>query len=110
MIEAGLAIIATCLPTLHFLVRKASLDSIINSVRSAISLHSIHSQHSQQSIQLSAGPYVDVHGSVLSGSQPHLVPEKGYTESFAVKDGNSTNEVHNGIHVTKQFYHHHSEV
>ena len=47
MIEAGLAMIATCLPALQFLVRKISLDRMISSVRSAFSLQSTPSQHSK---------------------------------------------------------------
>lgn len=44
VIEAGLAIIAACLPTLQYLIRKVTLDQIITSVRSTLSLHSNQSQ------------------------------------------------------------------
>ncbi|TVY58429.1 hypothetical protein LSUE1_G008188, partial [Lachnellula suecica] len=41
-IEAGLALIASCLPTLKPLLSEQGIKSAINSVRSAISLDSIH--------------------------------------------------------------------
>ena len=60
MIEAGLAVIAACLPTLQYLVRKPSLDRMISSVRSAFSLPSIPS--SQRSASRPMGPYVNMEG------------------------------------------------
>ena len=41
MLEAGLALIACCLPTLNALLIQKSVDSIVRSVRSAISLGSL---------------------------------------------------------------------
>jgi hypothetical protein len=41
MIEAGLALIACCLPVLKPLVTERGVQSVINSVRSAISLQSL---------------------------------------------------------------------
>ncbi|CAD6589828.1 MAG: hypothetical protein ASARMPREDX12_004046 [Alectoria sarmentosa] len=49
MIEAGLSLIASCLPSIHVIFASSSLPSIIARVRSAISLHSIHSNGSRSS-------------------------------------------------------------
>ena len=46
IIEASLNIVAACLPTLGPLLAKFSLESVVRSVRSAISLHSIRSRGS----------------------------------------------------------------
>jgi len=46
MIEAGLALVACCLPTMSALTHKKSIDSAIRSVRSRISLKSNGSQRS----------------------------------------------------------------
>ncbi|KAL8813417.1 MAG: hypothetical protein Q9223_000259 [Gallowayella weberi] len=60
MIEAGIAIIAACLPTLQCLLRKTtSFNGIISSVRNAFSLHSIHSQPPDSKPM---GPYTNIHG------------------------------------------------
>ncbi|KAI9696878.1 MAG: hypothetical protein M1820_008032 [Bogoriella megaspora] len=48
MLEAGLALIACCLPTLQFLFKGLSAEAIIRSVRSVISLHSLRSQRSSR--------------------------------------------------------------
>lgn len=45
MFEAGLAIIAVCLPTINALFRKMNASSILRSVRSLMSLHSLRSDH-----------------------------------------------------------------
>lgn len=45
MMEMGVAMIAICLPTLRPLFRSWSLESIVRSVRSAISLGSLGSGH-----------------------------------------------------------------
>lgn len=65
MIEAGLAIIAACLPTLQYLVRKVTLDKVIRSVRSTLSLHS---NHSQQNESWPMGGYINSRGSSKSAS------------------------------------------
>ena len=57
MIEAGLAVIAACLPTLQFLIRKVSLDGMISSVRSALSLQSMRSQQIESRPM---GPYTNM--------------------------------------------------
>lgn len=43
MLELGVGMIAICLPTLRPLFRDWSPESIVRSIRSALSLHSIHS-------------------------------------------------------------------
>ena len=48
MIEAGIALIACCLPVLKPLVADRGLGSVVASVRSVISLPSIRSQGSQK--------------------------------------------------------------
>jgi len=46
-LEAFLGILAACLPTIRFLFRGLSPESVVNSIRSALSLHSLHSGHSR---------------------------------------------------------------
>jgi len=98
MIEAGLAIIAACLPTLRFLVGKVSLDTMMNSVRSAFSLRSIRStQNSQPSVSPSGGVYLDLDGSGSGSSRSKMVSEIGTTEIIAMEA-----PVGGKIHVTHQ--------
>jgi len=47
MVEVGVGLLAVCLPTIRFLFRGLSPESVINSIRSAFSLHSLRSQHSR---------------------------------------------------------------
>lgn len=45
-VEAGIAVITACLPSIRPLFHRKSLESLVNSLRSAISLHSLNnSQH-----------------------------------------------------------------
>jgi hypothetical protein len=44
MIETGLALIAACLPTLHYIVARSSIKAMLSSVRSAIGLNSAGSR------------------------------------------------------------------
>ena len=64
MVEAGLAIIASCLPTLQALVAKDSIQSMVASIRSAISLQSLRSHSSRGSKKSRTGrpPYSGVDG------------------------------------------------
>jgi len=48
MIEAGIAVIAICVPTLRTLIAARSVQSLVTSVRSKLSLDSLHSRSSQQ--------------------------------------------------------------
>lgn len=47
MLEAYLGIVAACLPSIRFLFKGFSPESVINSIRSALSLHSLRSNHSR---------------------------------------------------------------
>ncbi len=47
MLEAGISLVATNLPSLNFLVSKQSLQSFAASIRSAVSLGSMQSQRSK---------------------------------------------------------------
>ena len=64
MIEAGLAIIASCLPTLQTLVAKDSIQSMVASIRSAISLESLrsHSSRGSKKSRMGRRPYLGVDG------------------------------------------------
>ena len=64
MIEAGLAIIASCLPTLQALFVKGSLQSMVASIRSMVSLQSMrsHSSHGSKKSRQGQPPYSEIHG------------------------------------------------
>jgi hypothetical protein len=47
LLEAHLGILAACLPTIRFLFKGLSPESVINSVRSALSLRSLNSMNTQ---------------------------------------------------------------
>lgn len=46
MLEAGISLIATNLPSIYFLIRSESLQSFANSIRSRVSINSLRSQQS----------------------------------------------------------------
>lgn len=46
VVEVNAALIACCLPVLRLLISSRGLESVVNSVRSALSLHSLQSRHS----------------------------------------------------------------
>ena len=54
MIEAGLSIIAACLPTLRYLFGSVALEQIVRSVRSTFSLSSLSSRHSRDRTEATA--------------------------------------------------------
>ena len=67
MLEAGLSLIAGCLPSVYIIFAKDSLQSVIASIRSAISLHSIRSDRSRGSKK----PYENMENtSTASHAQP----------------------------------------
>lgn len=68
--EAGIAVIVACLPTLNFLLGKRQLTSLINSIRSAISLESIRSNRSRQSHNATAPTIQD---NISTSSQAQIV-------------------------------------
>ncbi|KAH6670379.1 hypothetical protein B0J14DRAFT_670688 [Halenospora varia] len=47
LVEAGVGLFASCLPTVRFLFKGFSPESVISSIRSALSLHSLRSNHSR---------------------------------------------------------------
>lgn len=72
MLEAGLALIACCLPTLKSLITKQGLQSAVNSVRSAVSLHSInpassHGSTGSRNIKAGNGYAMFEHGASDTG-------------------------------------------
>jgi hypothetical protein len=46
VVEVNAALIACCLPVLRPLFSHRGLESVVNSIRSALSLHSLQSRHS----------------------------------------------------------------
>ena len=70
MIEAGLAVIAICLPILQALLTRGSVQSMVASVRSAISLQSMrsHSSHGSKKSRTGQNPYSEMPG-VESGAE-----------------------------------------
>lgn len=107
MIEAGLAIIAACLPTLQFLVRKVSIDSMVNSVRSALSLRSMRSQQPESRPM---GPYTNIQADsevassapIAGGSNPSDLLVMGNVDGPPAKE--------NGLYIIKQLSQHNSMV
>lgn len=110
MIEAGLAIIAACLPNLRFLVSKVSLDSVVNSVRSALSLDSLHSQRSRRFVSHSDGSYTNIVPGNSSASQMPVISVIGSAGSLHVDDKHGAKTTDSGIHVTSQISQHESMV
>jgi hypothetical protein len=55
MLELGIAMVASCLPILRPLFNDFSAESVINSIRSALSLNSLGSQN--RSLSAPKGPY-----------------------------------------------------
>lgn len=47
-LEAGLSLIAACLPPMSYLFTHMSVHSVVNSIRSVLSLHSFHSRESSK--------------------------------------------------------------
>ncbi|KAF2233660.1 hypothetical protein EV356DRAFT_567901 [Viridothelium virens] len=85
MIEAGLALIAACLPTLQTLLPVISTQQIIDSVRSIFSLHSQHSSsHGSRFIELS--------GQERTGSTAHIVHSEESSSSRPIVEHKSIEE------------------
>ena len=62
MIEDGIAVIATSLPTLHYFVARTSMQSVVRSVRSVISLRSLRTSHDTSSTNLERPNHKGVDG------------------------------------------------
>ena len=107
MIEAGLAVIAACLPTLRFLIGKVSLHSMVNSVRSALSLGSMHSQHLLRAAVQPNDVYSGLDG---DGSSTQIVSKTGRTDICVTGDIESTKAVDEKNRVTKEIFKRYSDV
>ncbi len=107
MIEAGLAIIAACLPTLQFLIRKVSLDSVVSSVRSALSLHSMRSQQPESRPM---GPYTSIQAGGEVASITPIVGESNPSDVLVTGSMDGPPAQGNGIYITKQVSQHNSMV
>ena len=106
MVEAGLAVIAACLPTLQFLIRKFSLDRMISSIRSAFSLQSLRSQSSGLGPK---GPYINMRADSKKPSGPSVekIVGRGETsEDLAMSSMTGTAVSEDAIHVTKHLSQH----
>ena len=95
MLEAGLSLIAACLPTVSYLLTHSSLHSALRSLRSKLSLHSIQTRESEETAAFGGeeeGPYTEINanGSVAS----HLK-----ISNSDVDDLHELNELNQGIHV-----------
>lgn len=95
MLEAGLSLIAACLPTLSYLLTRFSLHSALRSLRSKLSLHSIQTREPEETAAFGGtvdGPYTEINanGSIAS----HLK-----TSNSDVHDLHELNEMNQGIHV-----------
>ncbi|CAD6576753.1 MAG: hypothetical protein ASARMPRED_007869 [Alectoria sarmentosa] len=76
-IETGLALIAACLPTLSYLFNGVSLQSAVNSVRSALSLGSVRStrKSTEPSRAEVSNPYIDIEANNSSSSYAKMFPQ-----------------------------------
>ena len=103
MIEAGLGIIAACLPTLHFLVRKTSIASIVNSMRSAFSLPSMNSEGSKRLPSQPSGPYKDIGADSETASKVPTLPDTDSSNLIVMKKLKRSEAPATDIYVTRQF-------
>ena len=106
MIEAGLAIIAVCLPTLQFLARKASIDSMLHSLRSAFSLKSMLSQNSRRLAFRLNDTYSNTRAASESESIAPMVEDNSRSKAFVMSDINKASVKGAGIRVTRELSQH----
>ena len=116
MIEGGLAVIAACLPTLQFLVRRVSLSSLVHSLRSPLSLGSVDTEGKkgyQRHPPNLKEPYTHIHAGSSTSSTSDSVEQKNKNPiNILVRgnvDGYSEPQGH-GIQVTRHFSQHASKV
>lgn len=113
LIEAGLAIIAACLPTLRCLIGKVSLSSIVYYVRNALSVGSKYTQEEQFAAS-SNKSYANIRAGSSSSSTSRVqmvVKEKsGPVDTLAMGDVDGLETTEYGIQVTRQFSQHVSMV
>ena len=91
MLEAGLALIACCQPTLQALIARESLNSMVASVRNMVSLQSFRSTESQKS-RTYGQTLTAVHTNDSSASHAHALhkEEAGSVETYAMHDRDAT--------------------
>lgn len=87
IIEAGLSIIAICLPTLRPLFARKSMDSIVRSVRGVMSLGSVTSSHNRDSGSATTDHYTEIeeHG-LKTAHAAYLTRVDGQVESIVMHD------------------------
>ncbi|KAI9648373.1 hypothetical protein NHQ30_003006 [Ciborinia camelliae] len=74
MLEVGIAMIASCLPTLRPLFHGFSPESVIRSIRSALSLHSLSSRN-KSFPGATKGPFERSESeTAINGGSPNLAP------------------------------------
>ncbi|KAF4624982.1 hypothetical protein G7Y89_g13188 [Cudoniella acicularis] len=78
LVEVCLGLLAACLPTIRFLFKGLSPDSVINSIRSAFSLHSFRSNRSRL-YDDTTNPQTGENAS--NASNTHIVGSKETTEN-----------------------------
>lgn len=115
MIEASLAIVGACLPSLRFLFKFSSAQSLVRSVRSALSLQSLegsrgsknskNSKHSPKQTQLTADKYTKMQDTVSETSRTRIVGEN-HTLATATGGGAELQNLSRPgeIHVQKSFW------
>ncbi|KAK5637481.1 hypothetical protein RRF57_013196 [Xylaria bambusicola] len=96
MIEAGLSLIAACLPTTQHLFRGISLASVVASVRSAISLSSLGTQGSSGSrSRPTVHPY-DGNQDSMVGASAAVGSSKRLADSESQGRSSAASEPHHG--------------
>ena len=121
MVELGVGMIAICLPTLRPLFRGWSPESIIRSIRSALSLNSIHSGGSNA--RKSTGPsakearQLGSESSIVGINMENIISNKASTEgtttrAYGDEMGRNQTESHGegDIRVNREFILSHEEV
>ena len=110
MLEAGISLVATNLPSLHFLVTKKSLRSFAASIRSAVSLNSLQSHQSRNRPE-KRSPYskMQTNGSTASdipvvGMERRDGKDSGGVNAFAMDDLEHAAEVTTPqvVHITSE--------
>ena len=85
MLEAYLGILAACLPTIRFLFKGLSPESVISSIRSALSLHSLRSTHSHINDDGTASPRGNSNG--VRGESMEELNNEGKQAQTTVRPG-----------------------
>ena len=104
-LEAGLSIIAICLPTLRPLFARKSMDSIVRSVRGVMSLGSVTSSHNRDTANATTDHYTEIeeHG-IKTAHAVYLTRPDGQVESYAMHNQSerSPKNMPGVIHVESQ--------